>query len=200
MLKGQMKEVKIAREAADAKQKAEKWLEEIKTAKFANVDIVSFLSTACAFVKKLDGYYPRDTQLVSVLVLAGSSDRKISCMAEISTGEGKTLITALLAIYLSLTSQKGISKGCVNVVTSSSVLAEENVTVVQKLFELFSVSVGNNCDKECSEDENKRRERYRNDVVYGDLSSFQRDELISRFFGRDVNLKRQADAILVDEV
>ena len=137
--------------------------------------------------------------MVAILVLASCYSRKKSCMAEISTGEGKTLITALLAIYLSLTSRKD-SKGCVNVVTSSSVLAEENVAAVQKLFDKFDVSVGNNCDKECSEDEDKRRDRYRNDVIYGDLSSFQRDELISRFFGRDVNLNRKADAVLVDEV
>jgi preprotein translocase subunit SecA len=200
LLLKQMKRIKQLRKAVDAEEKAKKWLEDVKNHQLGNKDpIVSFLATACFIVKQMDSYFPRDTQLVAILVLATCSSRKKSCMAEISTGEGKTLITALLAIYLSLTSRKD-TKGCVNVVTSSSVLAEENVAAVQKLFDKFGVSVGNNCDKECSEDDEMRRNRYRNDVIYGDLSSFQRDELISRFFGRDVNLNRKADAVLVDEV
>ena len=197
----QMSRIVQLRQEKKASQ-VESWLEDVKSGK-SQLELTEFLSLASVVIENLDRYYPRDTQLVAVLVLADSSDHQISCMAEIATGEGKTLITALLAIYLSL-SGKGVDEktrsGCVNVVTSSSVLAEENVKVVQKLFDKFDVSVGNNCDMECSDDEEKRRERYKNDVIYGDLSSFQRDELISRFFGRDVNRNRQADAVIVDEV
>ena len=197
LLLEQMKEIKNQREAEWIQ--VDKWIADVKEGKVP-ADIVNFLSVACIVVENLENYYPRDTQLLAVLILSGSSNRKISCMAEISTGEGKTLITALFAIYLSLSGRNNKGTGCVNVVTSSPVLAEENVTAVASLFQRFGVSVGNNCDQDCSDDEDKRRERYKNDVIYGDLSSFQRDELISRFFGRDVTRNRKADAIIVDEV
>ncbi len=198
LLLDQMKRIKIERKAG--RLQLGKWLEEIKNGQMKTVDVVTFLSLACIVVEKMDKYYPRDTQLVAVLILAGSSDRKMSCMAEIATGEGKTLITALLAIYLSLSSRGKNGTGCVNVVTSSPVLAEENVAAVSKLFHEFRVSVGNNCDRECSDDEDERRERYKNDVIYGDLASFQHDELIVCSCGRDVTRNRKADAVIVDEV
>ena len=196
LLLDQMKTIKRQRESASIQ--VNKWITDVKEGK-TTADIVTFLSVACIVVKKMENYYPRDTQLVAVLILAGSSNHKISCMAEIATGEGKTLITAMFAIYLSLSGRKD-GTGCVNVVTSSPVLAEENVAAVANLFHQFGISVGNNCDQDCSDDEDKRRERYKNDVIYGDLSSFQRDELISRFFGRDVTRNRKADAVIVDEV
>ena len=195
LLLEQMKSIKKQRESESIQ--VEKWIADVKEGKI-QADIVTFLSVACVVVKKLENYYPRDTQLLAVLVLASSSNRKTSCMAEISTGEGKTLITALFAIYLSLSRNK--SKGCVNVVTSSPVLAGENVEAATSLFDQFGVSVGNNCDQECSVDIHNRRDRYKNAVIYGDLSSFQRDELISRFFGYDVTRNRKADAVIVDEV
>ena len=195
LLLEQMKSIKKQRESESIQ--VEKWIADVKEGKI-QADIVTFLSVACVVVKKLENYYPRDTQLLAVLVLASSSNRKTSCMAEISTGEGKTLITALFAIYLSLSRNK--SKGCVNVVTRSPVLAGENVEAATSLFDQFGVSVGNNCDQECSVDIHNRRDRYKNAVIYGDLSSFQRDELISRFFGYDVTRNRKADAVIVDEV
>ncbi|KZR96239.1 Uncharacterized protein APZ42_009531, partial [Daphnia magna] len=61
--------------------------------------------------------------------------------------------------------------------------------------------VQNNCDATCSDDEELRRKRYNTDVVYGDLSSIQRDILLSRFFSdRDITCNREAGAVVVDEV
>ena len=201
LLLNQMKKIKEERDKWT--QNLTEWLSDVKK-DTKPLDIASFLIAACVTVKKQNKFYPRDTQLVALLVLASSSVRESSCMAEIATGEGKTLITALLAIYLSLNKGFGRNdehkRGCVNVITSSSVLAEENVVAVEKLFEKFHVSVGNNCDEKCARDEDQRKERYKNDVIYGDLSSFQRDELITNFFGRDITRNRKADAVIIDEV
>ena len=201
LLLNQMK--KIKEEIDKWTQDLTEWLSDVKKDP-KPLDIASFLIAACVTVKKQNKFYPRDTQLVALLVLASSSVRESSCMAEIATGEGKTLITALLAIYLSLNKGFGRNdehkRGCVNVITSSSVLAEENVVAVEKLFEKFHVSVGNNCDEKCARDEDQRKERYKNAVIYGDLSSFQRDELITNFFGRDITRNRKADAVIIDEV
>lgn len=182
-------------------EKISTWTEKIKTQSRVNspLDASTFLVHACHAVKLLNGYYPRDAQLMAVLIFVTSSGSdRCSRMAQISTGEGKTLITALLAIYHALKNWNGERN--VNVVTSSPVLAEENVAQVEKLFSVFGVTVGNNCDVECADDEKVRRLRYNNDVIYGDLSSFQRDVLISRFFGRDVTKNREPGAIIIDEV
>jgi len=152
----------------------QKWA--IKAKENSDWDVVEFLSIACQSIKDWKGFYPRDTQLVAVLLFNGSSEKGTSSMAQISTGEGKTIITALLAIYLSL------RKKFVHVVTSSSVLAEENVVEVKDLCKRFCVSVDNICDQQCSSDENERRNRYKNDIIYGDLSSFQRDLLVTKVY------------------
>ncbi|EFX80511.1 hypothetical protein DAPPUDRAFT_51340, partial [Daphnia pulex] len=121
-------------------------------------------------------------------------------MAQISTGEGKTLITAVFVVYHVLDNWSN-GRRFVDIITSSSVLAEANVTEMKWFFDLFGIVVANNCDAECSEDENKRRLRYNSDVIYGDLSSFQRDILLSNFFSeRKITNGRIASAVVVDEV
>lgn len=149
------------------------WAKEVRE-RTESLDIVEYLSIACQAVKNLKGFYPRDTQLVAVLLFSESSNQGSSCMAEISTGEGKTIITSLLGIYFALMNK------FVHIVTSSSVLAEENVVEVRNIFEQFGVTVDNNCDQKCASDENERRNRYKSDVIYGDLSSFQRDLLMTK--------------------
>ena len=124
-----MKSIKEQKESESIQ--VEKWTMTNVTEGKIQADIVTFLSVACVVVKKMENYYPTGTQLVAVLVLAGSSNRKTSCMSEISIGEDKTLITALFAIYLSL-SGRIKSTGCVSVVTSSPVLAEENVEAIAR--------------------------------------------------------------------
>jgi preprotein translocase subunit SecA len=89
----------------------------------------------------------------------------------------------------------------VNIITSSSVLAEANIAEIGWLFKAFGVSVSNNCDQQCSNNEDVRRNRYNNDVIYGDLGSFMRDILLTRFFeDKDVTRNRNPGAIIVDEV
>jgi preprotein translocase subunit SecA len=81
------------------------------------------------------------------------------------------------------------------------VLAEANIAEIGWLFHAFGVSVSNNCDQKCSNDDDVRRERYNNDVIYGDLGSFMRDILLTRFFeDKDVTRNRNPGAIIVDEV
>ena len=63
-------------------------------------------------------------------------------LGQISTGEGKTIIIAMLAIFKSL---QGYS---VNIITSSKVLAERDSNDNDKLFELFYLTSFNNCDEE----------------------------------------------------
>ena len=70
-----MKSIKEQRESESIP--AEKWIANVTEGKI-QADIVTFLSVAWVIVKKMENYYPTDTQLVAVLVLAGSSNRKTS--------------------------------------------------------------------------------------------------------------------------
>lgn len=172
-------------------------------------NVIGYLSVASAVVYMKEKFYPRDSQLLAVLIFTltdtsrdddddDDDDINAKRMAQISTGEGKTLITALLAGYHVL--DNWLAKRHVNVITSSTVLAEANVVDTVWFFQGLGISVSNNCDAKCADDDKERRQRYDADVVYGDLSSFQRDHLLGQFYGRDVTKNRSAGALIIDEV
>ena len=181
------------------------WTKEKKESR-ERVDPIEFLSVASQVVRLKMNCQLRDSQILAVLVFVSSSSDEDSRginqrrMAQISTGEGKTLITALLVVYHVLDNWSN-GRRSVDIITSSSVLAEANVAEMKWFYAAFGVGVENNCDAACAEDEKVRSLRYNTDVVYGDLSSFQRDILLSRFISdRDITRNRSAGAVVVDEV
>ncbi|CAG2200975.1 unnamed protein product [Mytilus edulis] len=87
-------------------------------------------------------------------------------------------------------------KRLVDIITSSSVLAKRDSRINNDVFDLFNVSVSNNC----SENINDRREAYSSDVVYGEIGSFQRDILITEFYDNNIIGGRNRINIVVDEV
>nr|CAG4647775.1 EOG090X03KZ [Moina brachiata] len=178
----------------------ESWSLNAKTEK-SSWTLEEFLAVASRAVELKKGYLPRDVQLVAVLsFVQPKSDKSANRqMAQISTGEGKTLITALVAIYHVLR-HWNTKERRIDVVTSSPVLAEANVEEIRWLYRTFRVQVTNNCDAKCSDDDDLKRERYNSDVIYGDLSNFMRDVLVTQYFGRDVTRNTTAGAIVVDEV
>jgi preprotein translocase subunit SecA len=102
-----------------------------------------------------------DVQLIGGMVLHDGS------IAEMRTGEGKTL-TATLAVFLnSLT-------GPVHLVTVNDYLAQRDATWMQPIYELLGISVGVIQSEMAPE---ARREAYARDVVYGTNSEFGFDYL-----------------------
>ncbi len=83
---------------------------------------------------------PAYRDISSDLIFKNFAKTHVTWSLQISTGEGKTLITALLSILHALAGK------CVDIVTSSPVLAVQNVEEVAELFEYFEVKAGNNCD------------------------------------------------------
>ena len=147
-------------------------------------------------VKKIEGAVPRDTQLVASLLFCQDlsaqhgASHGTRLMQQISTGEGKTLILCMVAIYKALLGEK------VDIVTSSSVLATRDATNQKPLFDLFKISVAH-C---CHEDIKKRHQAYEADVIYGDIGSFQRDVLETYFYDREIRTSRGFENLFVDEV
>ncbi|WP_353273498.1 DEAD/DEAH box helicase [Wolbachia endosymbiont (group A) of Agelastica alni] len=130
----------------------------------------------------------RDTQKLTVLALL-TNDR--STLAQVSTGEGKSLIVVAASIMKALCGEK------VDVITSSSVLAKRDAEDNRDIYNLFGINVSHNC----SEDIEKRKEAYSgNQVVYGDLSNFQRDYLLDKFYGKNISGDRNFNNVIVDEV
>ena len=145
--------------------------------------------------KNEKGVAPRDTQMVASLLFfqnlsAQGRAQGTKLLQQISTGEGKTMILCMVAIYKILIGEK------VDIVTSSSVLATRDATNLKPLYALFNISVSHCCHEELL----MRTKAYEADVVYGDIGSFQRDILETNFYDRDIRTERRFDNVFVDEV
>uniref|UniRef100_A0A914PJ29 Chloroplast protein-transporting ATPase n=1 Tax=Panagrolaimus davidi TaxID=227884 RepID=A0A914PJ29_9BILA len=139
------------------------------------------------------GFRLRDNQKLAVLCALKSKE---SILQQIATGEGKSLIIAAISIISAL---KGHT---VNIVTSSSTLAKRDVESpapkgCTDLYAAFGISAAHIC----VEDSGLRQSIYASsNIIYGDLTSFQRDYLLDTFYGMNIVGGRKFDIILVDEV
>ncbi|XP_078533265.1 uncharacterized protein LOC144819167 [Lissotriton helveticus] len=151
--------------------------------------------------EKLEGYFPRMTQLASLLTLLISKDPACNgCLLEISTGEGKSSIVAMLALVHAIRGKK------VDVITSSPVLAHRDQEEWIKLYKMFGVS----CSVvppprlyECTdsrESDKAIKKAYAADIVYGTVGNFAADILKQEFEKCKTRGDRTFDISIVDEV
>lgn len=101
-----------------------------------------------------------------------------SCIAEMQTGEGKTL-TATLPLYLHSLLGKGAHLATVN-----DYLAKRDAEWMQPLFDLLGVSVG---IIQTSDDQTSRRKSYGSAITYGTAKEFGFDFLRDRLLLRAQN-------------
>ncbi|MEL0629421.1 preprotein translocase subunit SecA [Psychromonas aquatilis] len=134
-----------------------------------------------------------DVQLIGGMVL---NENKI---AEMRTGEGKTL-TATLPAYLNALTGKGV-----HVITVNDYLARRDAEWNAKLFEFLGLSVGINLSGMSGEE---KRAAYAADITYGTNNEFGFDYLrdnmafeASQRVMRDLNfaIVDEVDSILIDE-
>ena len=155
----------------------------------ANIDPLKLKLETIVIVKKAASLHSKSEIntiqfLLILLFLYYKEDNGI--LAEVSTGEGKTIIIAMLASILALQGKK------VDVITSSPTLAQINTMQQQGFYQLLSLKVTCNCDYHFN-----GLDEYRDmDIIYGDTSSFQFDSL------RDEQnvLKERNSTAIVDEV
>ena len=185
-----------------------------KEINFADPDIGKFsemLVGLCLGVRKhttivdedghIEGFFPRVTQLVSVVTLLIAKTTELNgCLLEISTGEGKSCIIAMLAVILAIKGHK------VDIATSSSVLAyrdEEEWSMFYKMFLVRSSVTPPLRIDECATEEdinNMLQFAYCANIVYGTISSFAADILKQEFEKHTIRGNRGFDAVIVDEV
>lgn len=157
-------------------------------------EVIAIIMRGIQLIKKDDNYRIRDTQLLALWLYVDAKNHQQGRLGQVATGEGKTLITAMFAVI------QALSGHAVNVITSSPVLAERDATENSELFKLFGITVSNNCDQTAQKNLEERQKRYSAPVVYGDVGSFQRDILLTKFLGKPILGNRDNEIIIVDEV
>ncbi|WP_422526417.1 preprotein translocase subunit SecA [Serratia fonticola] len=136
--------------------------------------------------KRVFGMRHFDVQLLGGMVL---NDR---CIAEMRTGEGKTL-TATLPAYLNALSGRGV-----HVVTVNDYLAQRDAENNRPLFEFLGLSVGINLPGMPAP---AKREAYAADITYGTNNEYGFDYLRDNMaFSPEERVQRKLHYALVDEV
>lgn len=128
-----------------------------------------------------------DVQLIGGMVL---NDGKI---AEMKTGEGKTLV-ATLPVVLNALSGKGV-----HVVTVNDYLAKRDATQMGQIYNFLGLSVGVVLSGE--NDEISRKQAYACDITYGTNNEFGFDYLRDNMcFEAQARVQREHNYAIVDEV
>ncbi len=166
-----------------------------KTAEFRarlekDESLESLLPEAFAVVreasKRVFGMRHFDVQMLGGMVL---NER---CIAEMRTGEGKTL-TATLPAYLNALTGKGV-----HVVTVNDYLAQRDAENNRPLFEFLGLSVGINLPGMPAP---AKREAYAADITYGTNNEYGFDYLRDNMaFSPEERVQRKLHYALVDEV
>ena len=156
----------------------EKTLEDVLYDIFAIVREVS---------KRTTGLRHFDVQMVGGLVLHGGD------IAEMKTGEGKTLV-ATLPVVLNAMSGKGV-----HVVTVNDYLAKRDAKDMSLIYNFLGLSVG--VVTADIEDEKKRKEQYGADITYGTNNEFGFDYLRDNMrYSLEEKVQRDYNFVIVDEV
>lgn len=127
-----------------------------------------------------------DVQLIGGMVL---NDGKI---AEMRTGEGKTLVATLPA-YLNALSGKGV-----HVVTVNDYLAQRDAATMAKLYNFLGLSVGINLSQMPHD---RKQQAYASDITYGTNNEFGFDYLRDNMvYATTERVQRGLNFAVVDEV
>ncbi len=143
--------------------------------------------------RRVLGMRPYDVQLIGGMVLHRGS------IAEMKTGEGKTLV-ATLPVYLNALSGRGV-----HVVTVNDYLAHRDAEWMGRLYRFLGLSVGVIVH---SLNDRQRQVAYGSDITYGTNNEFGFDYLrdnmkfdLNHYVQRELNyaIVDECDSILIDE-
>ena len=127
-----------------------------------------------------------DVQLIGGMVLHSGQ------VAEMCTGEGKTLV-ATLAVYLNALTGKGV-----HLVTVNDYLAKRDGELMGQLYEFLGLSVGVIVS---GMDPADRKKAYEADITYGTNNEFGFDYLRDNMaFSKEEQVQRPLNYAIVDEV
>jgi preprotein translocase subunit SecA len=178
---------------AELQAKTAEFRAELQNGKSVDDLLVPAFAVAREGAKRALGMRPFDVQLIGGIVLHEGD------IAEMRTGEGKTLV-ATLPVYLNALTGKGV-----HVVTVNDYLAKRDSEWMGKVYKFLGLTVGVIVH---GIDDNQRREAYACDVTYGtnnelgfdylrDNMKFDRAQMVQR--DHNYAIVDEVDSILVDE-
>ena len=108
---------------------------------YESEELIQTLANVAEKAFKVNGFYPRANQLLSVLMFAQGKDS--NALGQIRTGQGKTLIAAMTAIV-----RQQVYKQDVVIISTTEPLAEDGANDQKALYDAFGVPVSYFSDKE----------------------------------------------------
>ena len=170
----------------DFKAKTEEFKKRVAQGETLENLLPEVFAVAREAAKRSLGLRPFDVQLMGGMVLNANR------IAEMKTGEGKTL-TALLPCYLNALTGKGV-----HVVTVNDYLAKRDSDWSRPFYTFLGMTVGVNIPGLSPEE---KRQAYACDVTYGTNNEFGFDYLRDNMaYTKDQKVQRELNYALVDEV
>ncbi|QQM30434.1 preprotein translocase subunit SecA [Martelella lutilitoris] len=177
----------------DLKAKTEEFKKQLAEGKSLDDLLVEAFAVAREASKRVLGLRPFDVQLIGGMILHENA------IAEMKTGEGKTLV-ATLPVYLNALAGKGV-----HVVTVNDYLARRDSENMGRLYGFLGLTTG---VIHHGLDDQQRRAAYSADITYAtnnelgfdylrDNMKMQRAEMVQR--GHNYAIVDEVDSILVDE-
>ncbi len=166
--------------------KTEEFKKELENGKTLDDILVDAFATVREAAKRVINEKPFYTQLLGALAIHYGN------IAEMKTGEGKTL-TSVMPAYLNALTGKGV-----HIVTVNEYLASRDAAWMGQIFEFLGLTVGTNL-RDLSPAE--KRERYNCDVLYSTNNEigfdYLRDNMVVR---KEDRVQRSLNFAIVDEV
>ena len=177
----------------ELRARTEKFRQELVNGATLDGLLISAFATVREGAKRALGMRPFDVQLIGGMVLHGRG------IAEMRTGEGKTLV-ATLPVYLNALTGKGV-----HIVTVNDYLASRDAEWMGQLYKFLGLSVGIIVHGMSDEE---RRAAYACDITYAtnnelgfdylrDNMKYERAQMVQR--GHFFAIVDEVDSILIDE-
>ena len=167
-------------------QKTEEFKKELQNGKTFDDIIVDAFATAREAAKRVIGEKPFYTQILGALAIHYGN------IAEMKTGEGKTL-TSVMPAYLNALTGEGV-----HIVTVNEYLASRDANWMGQIFKFLGLTVGINA-RDLSPEE--KREQYNCDILYSTNNEigfdYLRDNMVIR---KEDRVQRPLNFAIVDEV
>ena len=177
----------------ELRDKTEEFRTRVKAGETLDDILAEAFAVAREAARRTLGMRPFDVQLIGGMVLHGGN------IAEMRTGEGKTLVATLPA-YLNALSSKGV-----HVVTVNEYLAQRDADWMRPVYEFLGLTVG---VSKSGQSQDEKRAAYESDITYATNNElgfdYLRDNLafsLNDKVQRDLNFAvvDEVDSILIDE-
>ena len=133
-----------------------------------------------------EGYELRDVQLLAIVIILLTPKNK-GIFAQIKTGQGKSIIVAVLAVF------KALYVKYVDILTSSIELAHRDSLELKNFYEIFNLTVSSAKDEY----------PYTKNILYSDTRGIEGDILREKFYEEGKRMKnknRGYRCLIIDEV